>query len=399
MPRRPAAILPALMAASFAYALTNAMINPILLDVARGFHVSVGVAGQARTILSCAGALTACVATYLAERIPRRRPLVAGHAGLSLARSFAAWMGLQAVAGVGTAVVSLAGTAAAADYFDDARRGVAMAWNTGGYPMAWVLGLPLVGWIADPLGLRMSYLVAGAGPAAVAFAGVLLFLPPPARSSMIGSPYLPGWRAFTASPAARTWVLGELLATTAWSGFLVFVGSFFGVTYGLRAGAIGAIMAVFAAASVLGTATSGWWGDRFGRRRVLLLATFLATLAVAPPLVARLSPLASLALVLPYGFLSSVRYPTSGTIALSLVPDAQGTMMAARALTITLGGMLGTVIGGIVVTLWGFGALGVAYALLTAAGLRGYLRAVPSEASAPARAAVSGARPSRGAGS
>jgi len=265
--------------------------------------------------------------------------------------------------------------------------------------MAWMLGLPLVGWIADTWGWRMSYLVAGAGPAAVAFAGVLLFLPPPARSSMIGSPYLPGWRAFTASPAARTWVLGELLATTAWSGFLVFVGSFFGVTYGLRAGAIGAIMAVFAAASVLGTATSGWWGDRFGRRRVLLLATFLATLAVAPPLVARLSPLASLALVLPYGFLSSVRYPTSGTIALSLVPDAQGTMMAARALTITLGGMLGTVIGGIVVTLWGFGALGVAYALLTAAGLRGYLRAVPSEASAPARAAVSGARPSRGAGS
>src|SRR5579883_1820136 len=344
MPRRPAAILPALMAASFAYALTNAMINPILLDVARGFHVSVGVAGQARTILSSAGALTACVATFLADRIPRRRQLlaglgalVAGHAGLSLARSFAAWMGLQAVAGVGTAVVSLAGTAAAADYFDDARRGVAMAWITSGYPMAWMLGLPLVGWIADTWGWRMSYLVAGAGPAAV--------------------------------------------------------------TYGLRAGAIGAIMAVFAAASVLGTATSGWWGDRFGRRRVLLLATFLATLAVAPPLVARLSPLASLALVLPYGFLSSVRYPTSGTIALSLVPDAQGTMMAARALTITLGGMLGTVIGGIVMTLWGFGALGVAYALLTAAGLRGYLRAVPSEASAPARAAVSGARPSRGAGS
>lgn len=394
------------MAASFAYALTNAMINPILLDVARGFHVSVGVAGQARTIVSSAGALTACVATFLADRIPRRRQLlaglgalVAGHVGLSLARSFAAWMGLQAVAGVGTAVVSLAGTAAAADYFDDARRGVAMAWITSGYPMAWMLGLPLVGWIADTWGWRMSYLVAGAGPAAVAFAGVLLFLPPPARSSMIGSPYLPGWRAFTASPGARTWVLGELLATTAWSGFLVFVGSFFGVTYGLGAGAIGATMAVFAAASVLGTATSGWWGDRFGRRRVLLLATFLATLAVAPSLVARLSPLASLALVLPYGFLSSVRYPTSGTIALALVPDAQGTMMAARALTITLGGMLGTVIGGIVVTLWGFGALGVAYALLTVAGLGGYLRAVPSEASAPARAAVSGAGPSRGAGS
>lgn len=240
-----------------------------------------------------------------------------------------------------------------------------------------MLGLPLVGWIADRWGWRASYLLAGAGPALVAFLGVLLVLPPSPRQVGTASPYGSGWRAITAYPAARTWVLGELLATTAWSGFLVFVGSFFGVTYGLLAGAIGVIMAVFASASVAGTVTSGWWGDRWGRRRVLLATTVLAIAAVAPPLMVRLTPLASLALVLPYGFLSSVRYPTSGTLALSLVPEAQGTMMAARALTITLGGMLGTFLGGVLVAISGFGALGLAYALLTAGGLVGYWRAIP----------------------
>src|SRR5208283_1376613 len=70
------AVLPTLIAASVGYALTNAMIGPILVEVARGFHVSIGVAGQARAVLSGAGAVTAFIATFFADRIPRRRQLL-----------------------------------------------------------------------------------------------------------------------------------------------------------------------------------------------------------------------------------------------------------------------------------------------------------------------------------
>lgn len=54
--------------------------------------------------------------------------------GLFWSRSLVWWMALQGVAGVGAAIISLAGTAAAADYFDEARRGTAMGWITTGLP-------------------------------------------------------------------------------------------------------------------------------------------------------------------------------------------------------------------------------------------------------------------------
>jgi len=385
------AILPVLILASVAYSLTVSFINPILVEVARTFHASVGAAGQARAILSAAGAVAALGATVFADRVSRRWQLLMGlavlgigDAGLGLTQSFGPWMALQGVAGIGAAIVGLAGTAAAGDYFDETQRGAAMGWITSGYPIAWLVGMPLIGWIADGWGWRASYLAAGAGIAALAFLGVLVALPAPRFQTAPPSHYLAGWRVLLATPAARAWVIAELLTTTAWSSFLVYVGAFFGVTYGLAPGKIGAIVAVGALASVAGTLSSGRWGDRWGRRRVLLLSTLLAALAIAAPLSLRLTPLASLALLLPYYFISSVRFPTSSTIALSLLPAAPGTMMATRGLTVTIGGMMGTILAGLLLEVGGFATVGVAYALLTAAGFAIFWRRIPAAPGEPA---------------
>jgi predicted MFS family arabinose efflux permease len=377
-------VLATLIVASVAYSLTNAMIGPILVEVARGFHVPVGVAGQARTVLSAAGAVTAFIATYFADRVPRRRQLLlalgaiaAAEVALGLTRSFGWWMTLQAAAGVGVALVSLAGTAAAADYYDDAHRGPALGWITTGYPIAWMLGLPLVGAVADAWGWRASYLVVGAGVAALGFVCVLLLLPPPTQPGAEFRHLGAGLGALRAHPGARGWVFGELLATTAWSGFLVYVGAFFGITYGLPPGAIGLLVGILAASSVVGTVFSGWVGNRFGRRRALLWSTAIASAGIAVPFGLHLTPAASAILLVPHAFSSSIRYPNSGTIAMSLAPGAHGTIMAARALVITLGGAVGTMVGGLLIEVAGFRGLGFVYAALTAGALVVYAAVVP----------------------
>jgi DHA1 family inner membrane transport protein len=383
-------IVPILILTAVAYSLTNSFINPILVEVARTFHVPVGVAGQGRTVLSAAGALAAFAATFLADRIPRRRQLLFGvgalglaHVGMGLTHTFVLWLILQALAGVGSAIVGLAGTASAGDYFDEPTRGVAMGWITTGYPIAWIIGLPLIGWIADGWGWRASYLVAGGGLAAAAFLSVLIGLPAPRHHSASLTHHVAGWRVLLAQPTARGWVLGELLSTTAWSGFLVYVGAFFALTYGLAPGRIGLVVSAAALSSVVGTMSSGWVGNRWGRRPVLLVSTLLAAVLIVPALGLRLSPLGSLMLILPYYFINSIRFPTSGTIALSLLPAAPGTMMAARGLTITTGGMAGAILGGLLLELSGFRAVGIAYALLALAGCAVFWRWIPPETSAP----------------
>lgn len=379
------AILLTLILASITCTLMNAIINPILLEVASSFRLTVAIAAQARTIQSAAAAAVAVVAMFVADQVPRKRQLLIGlgaiglaSTGLSLMHSFGIWLLLQSVSGAGAGLVSMASLAATGDYFDETRRGRAMGWIITGLPLAWLLGLPLVGWLAAGWGWRTSYLGA-MGVAALAFAGVLRGLPPLTTKAPTSRNYLSGWRQLLASSAARGWLIGETLVASAWAGFLVYLGPFFGVTYRLGPASIGLVLAAAAFVAAFSTSSSAWWANRWGRRWVLLVSTLLAALTISVPLSLRLTPLLSLAALLPYVFLGSIRLPTSSTIALQLLPTARGTMMAARGLTVTVGGMLGTVIAGFLLSVAGFSGIGVGCALLTGAGLAIYWVFVPAD--------------------
>ena len=380
-----ALMLSVLVSAAAAYQLAISIVNPILVDIARDFHVPLPLAAQARTIQAAAAAAMSLAAIFLADRIPRRRQLLYGllvqglaALALSTANSFRVWLIGQAAYGAAAGLVGLAGTAAVGDYFAEGRRASAMAWVTTGYAIAFLAGLPLVGWVATALGWRASYLWAGTGTSLLALAGVIAGLPThrPIRAGAPGP--LAGWRQILTEPAPRGWLVGELLTMVGWSGFLVYVGPFFGVAYGLRPKEIGLVLATLAAIGIIGVQTSVPCGKYWGTRRILLASTLLAAAAIIVPFGLRVSPLFSLVALAPVAFLGSLRHPTSSTVALSLVPNAKGAMMAARGFAVALAGMLAALTGGIVLTISGFWGMGPWCAALMAAGWAFYWRCIPA---------------------
>ncbi len=386
VPQAAALTLSVLVCAAAAYQLAISIVNPLLLDIARDFRVPLALAAQARTIQAAAAAAMSLVAIFIADRIPRRQQLlyglgVQGLAALALAtaHSFGVWLIGQAASGAAVGLVGLAGTAAVGDYFPKTRRASAMAWVTTGYAIAFLAGLPLVGWVATAWGWRASYLWAGAGTALLAFTGVVAGLPTRrlARTEAPGS--LAGWRQLLGQPAPRGWLVGELLAMIGWSAFLIYVGPFFGVTYGLRPWEISLVLAILSAIGIIGIRTSVPWGKYWGTRRVLLASTLLAAIVILVPFGLRLSPLFSLLAVAPFTFLGSLRHPTSSTFALALLPNATGAMMAARGLAVAVAGMLAALTGGIVLTISGFWGMGPWCAALMGAGWALYWRYIPAE--------------------
>jgi len=376
-----------LVCAAVAYQLSISIINPLLVDIARDFHVPLSLAAQARTIQAAAAAAMSLVAIFVADRIPRRLQLLYGLAvqglaalALSAVHSFVVWLTCQAASGAAMGLIGLAGTAAVGDYFPEARRASAIAWVTTGYAIAFLAGLPLVGWLATAWGWRASYLWAGAGTALLAFAGVAAGLPTHrhARAEAPGS--LPGWRQVLTAPASRGWLVGELLTMTGWSAFLVYVGPFFGVTYGLRPKEIGLVLAILSAIGIIGIRTSVPWGKYWGTRRVLLTSTLLAAVAIIVPFGLRLSPLLSVLAIAPFTFLGALRHPTSSTVALALVPNSKGAMMAARGLSVAVAGTLAALTGGIVLTISGFWGMGPWCAALMGAGWALYWHFIPAGA-------------------
>ena len=380
--------LPALVFASAVSQLGFVIANPILLDIAQSFHLPLPLVAQGRMLQSLGSATMGLGATLIADRLPRRSQLLLGLcvmaiAGLALGaiKAFPAWLCVQVISGAASGLVALACSTAIGDYVLEARRGAAMGYTAAGMGLAWLLGLPVVGFAASAWGWRTVYTVLGGGSAIVCWVAVAVALPAFERKTARAQDLLAGWREMLARRSAKGLLLGDALTGTAWAGFLVYIGPFFGVVYTMRSSGVGTMLALASVIGTFGTLCAAPLAAWFGQRRLLLGASVVAAAAIMVPLGMKITPLLTLAALTPYIFLNCVRFPTSGTMALSMLPAARGTMMAARSFTISTAGMMGALIGGLLLAVGGFGAIGLGWSILTFAGAYAYTQALAATSS------------------
>ncbi|HEX6651936.1 MAG TPA: MFS transporter, partial [Thermoleophilaceae bacterium] len=131
-------------------------IAPILPELSKDFGVSTAAGGQLRSVSGLAGLAAALIAIAFRHRIGVRRLLLSGLTALtagallsSAAPSFAALAAAQVPVGFGLAFVLAGGLAAAAEWSAPGERPRVLAWALLGQPGAWVVGMPLIGLVAD----------------------------------------------------------------------------------------------------------------------------------------------------------------------------------------------------------------------------------------------------------
>ena len=227
--------------------------SPVLADAASDLHVSTAAAGQLRTITGLAAGITALTLGAVAGRVGLGRQLLAASALLAIASiasaaapSFALLALAQLPVGVAVAVLTTAGTLAAAEWVAPELRTRTLSWALVGQPAAWIVGMPLVGVLGER-SWRYGWL---ALPLAAAAAAAILV------ASRAGQP--PGQsrparaRAALADRTLARWLASELLANAAWAGTLVFAGALFAESYGTSTTLTGCLLAVAAVAYVAG---------------------------------------------------------------------------------------------------------------------------------------------------
>src|SRR5215207_1204048 len=250
--------------------------SPVLADAASDLDVSTAAAGQLRTITGLAAGMTALMLGSFGGRIGLGRQLLVASTLLALgsvasaaAPTFALLAFAQLPVGVAVAVMTTAGTLAAAEWVSPERRTRALSWALVGQPAAWIVGMPLIGVVG-----AHSWRYGLALPIAAAVVAALLVASragePPAESRPASS------RAALADGAVARWLVSELLANAAWAGTLVYAGALFAETYATSTRLTGVLLAVAAVAYVAGN-LAGRRLVRLEPRRVLfLLALVLA---------------------------------------------------------------------------------------------------------------------------
>jgi predicted MFS family arabinose efflux permease len=359
-------------------------LSPVLAEVARDLDVSTVVAGQLRTVAGLVAGVTALALGRLGARVPLRRQLLAGAALLalgSLASAAAPGIGLLAAAqvpvGMGIAILTTAGTLAAAEWVRCEQRTATLSWALIGQPSAWIVGMPLLGvvgelswrytWIAFPL---VAALLAG-----VAVAGRGRTEPASSAST--------GIRAALRAPGVARWLAAEIVANTAWAGTLVYAGALLVESYQASSAITGLALAVGAGAYVAGNFAFRRLADHEPRRLLMKLSVGLAV-AITLFGVFRPSLFASAALFSAAAFAAGGRTLLASAFGLATAAEHRAGAMSMRASSIQLGYFTGSFVAGAALALGGFAAYGATIGALFALAALVLGRApAPADAVAP----------------
>jgi DHA1 family inner membrane transport protein len=366
------------------------VMSPVLTEAAADLHVSTAAVGQLRTITGLAAGVTALMLGSVGGRVGRGRQLVAASALLviaSLASAAAPTFPLLALAqvpvGVAVAVLTTAGTLAAAEWVAPGLRTRTLSWALVGQPAAWIVGMPLngalgahswrYGWLALPLAAAVA-----AAILVVSQAGDAPTHSRPART-----------RAALSDRTLSHWLVSELLANAGWAGTLVYAGALFAETYGVSATLTGSLLAVGAGAYVVGNLIC----RRLVRpepRRVLIVLAVLLSVTDGLFGTMRAGITASTALFASAAFVAGGRTLVASGFALATGPEIRPTLVGLRAAMMQFGYFVGSIAGGVALTVGGFGAVGATMGAL-------FLGAAATVARPPASEAPSiGRDPGRG---
>jgi predicted MFS family arabinose efflux permease len=338
------------------------VLTPILPFVARDFGISTATAAQLRSV---SGVVAGVVALWVAVRSRPRplRDLLASGLGLlalSCALSAAApTFGVLAAAQVGVGIglgVVLSGALAAAGEWEPQRQARTLSWALVGQPVAWIVGMPLVGLVTES-SWRQAWVAVPFAASLVALAALLSR--PRDRAPGVGPEEPPVW----SHPGTVGWAVGELLAYGGWAGTLVFVGALFVDSYATSPGAVGLLLALGAVAYVPGNFLARRVVDRRARA-LLILGASLSGVGVAVFGLVRPGVALSASVFAALAFVAGSRTIAGSSLGLTLAPECRLQSMGFRTAAVQFGYLLGAAVGGAALALGGYGALGLALGLL-----------------------------------
>jgi predicted MFS family arabinose efflux permease len=207
----------------------------------------------------------------------------------------------------------------------------------------------------------VSWRLAYAVPGTICLAALIAArLSPVERDEAVERPAVEreGLRAVFRDRSARRWTLAELVAYSAWTAELTYIGAFYIKTYDVSESTVGFLLAVGSIAFAISTLNAASLTERFGRRRLIVCAALGMGAMLA--LIMNVTPAVAFTLVLFFAMalMAGLRSTGSSMLGLDQLPAQPGSMMAARTASAQLGYMFGAVIGGAVLAVADFGALG-----------------------------------------
>jgi MFS transporter, DHA1 family, inner membrane transport protein len=380
-------LIQALCVASLFAVLNFVAATPFYPDMSTDLSTTVSRLGQLVTIMVVISAVMGIAIGPLSDRYGYRRPLVAGIVaiginliGSGLTPSFLPLVVLGIVGGLADSLVfGMPMAIIGARLTGDAQR-KAISWTWGAYSAGGIIGVPAISLIGGIAGWRTALIVTGM----IVLAGALyvaIAVPPdqkkeaaPWRTRDLLESYLP---LLKDSPTLRLFGVSFLRAAC-WIGLLTYLGSFLQDEIGLSVSKAGLVYMVGGTGFALGSLVAGRRIQGVSPRILVALVNLVGGLSVGGMLLIS-NVWASLPLLFTTGFAFAISGVAIATILAVESPAGSGTTMVLNSSLLNFGTATGAGVGGVLIAVGGYSALGIGFALFAFAGAA--LACWPSNAS------------------
>jgi predicted MFS family arabinose efflux permease len=334
------------------------VIYPFLPSIARGLRISLAAAGGLVTLRMVAG-MGAPLLGPLVDLQGRRRTMEIGLLLFALAATLLAGIGTLAAAviafalfGVAKSLYDLAAHAYVGDTVPYHERGRAVGVVELSWSSAWLFGVPAFGFLIERFGWRAPW-------AALILLGLLgawltrAGLPPSRRQterddgeSLVASTFAT-WRDLVRCRSVVVLLLVSLFLTLAIEIPFIVYGAWLEAAFGLSLTALGLASTVVGLAEAAAEFATTVITDRLGKKRSVLTGLLgLAVSLILLPVLSELGLAAALAgaalmlLTFEFGIVSLLPLVTE------LAPDARASLLSLDVTALSLGRILGALVGG-----------------------------------------------------
>ncbi len=372
-------LLSSLAVCNFATGPLGVLIGLLLIDIAQTFEVSVGIAGQINTLSYVVSVIFALFMGVLSVRFRHKSLLIVGllcvsvsSLGCFFASNYDFMLVSYSLSGVGTAMVFPMVITLIGEHFSLKRRGNAVGWIIAAGSLSYLIGAPIISFIADIGGWQLV-LLAFVFPISLsalflAFVGI----PCTSRRQLRVNPatYLDSFKGVLFNISATACLAGNVLRTAAFVTIVLYGISFFRQRFFVSIDFASVIIIGAALCYTLGSLTAGRLVNKFGRKPLTVLTTLLGgTFTISFVYLPDLG--LSLALNFLATWFSGMASSAANSLTLEQAPKFRGTMMSINSAALSFGNALGSALGGLTLILFGYeimgstlGAIGIVAAIV-----------------------------------
>jgi len=345
----------------------------LLKDISESFASTVGVLGLIQSAANMVSLVFAIILSALSLRFNARilllfglGSLVVSSMGCGFAKNAAMMSVFYALTGVGGAVIIPMGFTLVSQHIAENNRSKVIGWFIAGSTFSGIIGLPIVGLIADRYGWRMAYLIY-ALPLTVlglvlSFAAIPKSHEKGAQGEAKGK-ILDSYRMILRNRSACFCLVTSILVMTAWSAADLYSAAFYRDRFLLSLTVTSLLLTTTSLFFTVSSTFSGRFVDRFGRKPLAVGAIFIAGLMVVS-FTAVPNIYASIASRILASIFVSLFYNAKSNVTLDQVPQLRGTMMSLDQAAVGLGGAIGAALGGAVFMMYGYWAIGPVHGLI-----------------------------------